>query len=206
MWYNEISKYFSNLLEIILEKLNKRVSVMKKLKKSVIFIIVMLVVIGSIIGVVLFMKNKNDKDLIQFQQAIENEIKPVNEQAEIPEFISSFRNSYSFEVISIEESSDSFTYKGKVLLTYADVSDELVNYVNSLENTTFDEEKISKDVAEIISKADSKVDECEMYFVKNGEEMQPVFTEEIIDKMYGGIYSSYYNMLDEIATMTEGSE
>ena len=179
---------------------------MKKLKKSVIFIIVMLVVIGSIIGVVLFMKNKNDKDLIQFQQAIENEIKPVNEQAEIPEFISSFRNSYSFEVISIEESSDSFTYKGKVLLTYADVSDELVNYVNSLENTTFDEEKISKDVAEIISKADSKVDECEMYFVKNGEEMQPVFTEEIIDKMYGGIYSSYYNMLDEIATMTEGSE
>lgn len=166
----------------------------------------MLVVIGSIIGVVLFMKNKNDKDLIQFQQAIENEIKPVNEQAEIPEFISSFRNTYSFEVISIEESSDSFTYKGKVLLTYADVSDELVNYVNSLENTTFDEEKISKDVAEIISKADSKVEECEMYFVKNSEEMQPVFTEEIIDKMYGGIYSSYYNMLDEIAIMTEGSE
>ena len=34
-----------------------------------------------------------------------------------------------------------------------------------------------------------------------------IFTEEMIDKMYGGIYSAYYEKLDEfVASMKEGEQ
>ncbi|MBE6826584.1 MAG: hypothetical protein E7511_06850 [Ruminococcus sp.] len=141
-----------------------------------------------------------------FQIAIEKTIEPEDaEETEVPLFLESLRNAYSFEVISINPLEAKDTYQGTVRLTYADAADAIKTYMNENSNVPFDEEKLNRDIAELVSNAELVTEECEMYFVKNGEELQPVFTEEIIDKMYGGIYSGYYEKLDEFAeSMKEG--
>lgn len=179
------------------------------MKKKIIIIIAIIAIL--IIGAVTWKNiNSNKKEnqaqeLTIFQQAIDNEIKPYEEEKS-PEFITNFRNAYSLEIVSVESMDDSNSYQGIVRLTYANVSEKLTDYIISLENAQFDEDKFNKDIAELISSAELVTEECKMYFVKNGEELQPIFTEEIIDKMYGGIYSSYYNMLDTFASQIKGGE
>lgn len=142
-----------------------------------------------------------------FQIAIEKTIEPEDaEETEVPLFLESLRNAYSFEVISINPLEAKDTYQGTVRLTYADAADAIKTYMNENSNVPFDEEKLNRDISELVSNAELVTEECEMYFVKNGEELQPVFTEEMIDKMYGGIYSAYYEKLDEAASKMEGSE
>lgn len=141
-----------------------------------------------------------------FQAAIDQTIKPEETQEEVPLFLESLRDAYSLEIVSIYPLEAKDTYQGTVRLTYADAADAIKTYMNENSNVPFDEEKLNGDIAELVSNAELVTEECEMYFVKNGEELQPVFTEEMIDKMYGGIYSAYYEKLDEAASKVEGSE
>lgn len=92
------------------------------------------------------------------------------------------------------------------MLTYADVSDDIASYIEKNCSTSFDVNKFDSDIAEIISNSELVTEEYEMYFTKNGDEINPVFTEDMIDKMYGGIYSSYYKKLEEFIDKSEGSE
>lgn len=140
-----------------------------------------------------------------FQAVIDQTIKPEETQEEAPLFLESLRDAYSLEIVSIYPLEAKDTYQGTVRLTYADAADAIKTYMNENSNVPFDEEKLNRDIAELVSNAELVTEECEMYFVKNGEELQPVFTEEMIDKMYGGIYSAYYEKLDEfVASMKEG--
>lgn len=146
-----------------------------------------------------------EEQMESFQDAIDQTIKPEETQEEAPLFLESLRDAYSLEIVSIYPLEAKDTYQGTVRLTYADAADAIKTYMNENSNVPFDEEKLNRDIAELVSNAELVTEECEMYFVKNGEELQPVFTEEMIDKMYGGIYSAYYEKLDEfVASMKEG--
>ena len=182
----------------------------KKMNKiAIIAIIVVLigaVIVGVIVGVVIFNKKKAKNTSIDstipvsdFQKALDD-VLITDDYSQMPLFLSSLKQASSCEVISVSPSEGSDTYTALVNVKYADVASDLVNYLEENTSTTFDEEKLNKDIAELVSNAEQATSECEIYFIKNEDGYSPIFTEEMIDKMYGGIYSAYYNKLDEVAS------
>lgn len=182
----------------------------KKMNKiAIIAIIVVLigaVIVGVIIGVVIFNKKKAKNTSIDstipvtdFQKALDD-VLITDDYSQMPLFLSSLKQASSCEVISVSPGEDSDTYTALVSVKYADIASDLVNYLEKNTSTTFDEEKLNKDIADLVSNSEQATSECEIYFVKNEDSYSPIFTEEIIDKMYGGIYSAYYNKLDEVAS------
>lgn len=181
--------------------------------KTIIAIIAVLigaVIVGVIVGVVIFNKKKAKNTAVDstipvtdFQKALDD-VLITDDYSQMPLFLSSLKQASSCEVISVSPSEDSDTYTALVSVKYADVASDLVNYLEENASTTFDEEKLNKDIAELVSISEQATSECEIYFVKNEDSYSPIFTEEIIDKMYGGIYSAYYNKLDEVASELNG--
>lgn len=181
------------------------------MKKKLIFISVFAIL--SMTGI-LNWRNQDDKkpkqdsqqDFLVFHNSIEKAIEPENEDTKIPEFINNLRESYSFKIKSITKLDSEDNYQGIVMLTYADVSDDIASYIEKKCSTSFDVNKFDSDIAEIISNSELVTEEYEMYFTKNGDEINPAFTGDMIDKMYGGIYSSCYKKLEEFIDKSEGSE
>lgn len=197
-----------------------------KNKKVIIISAVAVVLLAAVTAsiVVMCSKNNNDSndsvvtessaltdtnisaDVSDFQKALDDTIDGDNEKAEMPLFLSSLKKACSCKVISVSPVENSNSYTAIINVTYADVADDLVNYLESLGDTLFDEDKLNSDIAELVSTAESATSECEIYFMVEDDIYTPIFTEEIIDKMYGGIYSAYYNKLNEIAEKNKGSE
>ena len=181
--------------------------------KTIIAIIAVLigaVIVAVIVGIVIFNKKKAKNTAIDstipvtdFQKALDD-VLITDDYSQMPLFLSSLKQASSCEVISVSPSEDSNTYTALVSVEYADVASDLVNYLEENTSTTFDEEKLNKDIAELVSNAEQATSECEIYFIKNEDSYSPIFTEEMIDKMYGGIYSAYYNKLDEVASELNG--
>lgn len=181
--------------------------------KTIIAIIAVLigaVIVAVIVGIVIFNKKKAKNTAIDstipvtdFQKALDD-VLITDDYSQMPLFLSSLKQASSCEVISVSPSEDSNTYTALVSVKYADVASDLVNYLEENTSTTFDEEKLNKDIAELVSNAEQATSECEIYFIKNEDSYSPIFTEEMIDKMYGGIYSAYYNKLDEVASELNG--
>lgn len=181
--------------------------------KTIIAIIAVLigaVIVAVIVGIVIFNKKKAKNTAIDstipvtdFQKALDD-VLITDDYSQMPLFLSSLKQASSCEVISVSPSEDSNTYTALVSVKYADVASDLVNYLEENTSTTFDEEKLNKDIAELVSNAEQATSECEIYFIKNEDSYSPIFTEEMIDKMYGGIYSAYYNKLDEFASELNG--
>ena len=181
--------------------------------KTIIAIIAVLigaVIVAVIVGIVIFNKKKAKNTAIDstipvtdFQKALDD-VLITDDYSQMPLFLSSLKQASSCEVISVSHSEDSNTYTALVSVKYADVASDLVNYLEENTSTTFDEEKLNKDIAELVSNAEQATSECEIYFIKNEDSYSPIFTEEMIDKMYGGIYSAYYNKLDEVASELNG--
>lgn len=181
--------------------------------KTIIAIIAVLigaVIVGVIVGIVIFNKKKAKNTAIDstipvtdFQKALDD-VLITDDYSQMPLFLSSLKQASSCEVISVSPSEDSDTYTALVSVKYADVASDLVNYLEENTSTTFDEEKLNNDIAELVSNAEQATSECEIYFIKNEDSYSPIFTEEMIDKMYGGIYSAYYNKLDEVASELNG--
>lgn len=194
-----------------------------KNKKVIIISAIAVVLLAAVITsiAIICSKNNNDSvvtessaltdkntlsDVSDFQKALDDTIDGSYEKSEIPLFLSSLKKACSCKVVSVSPIEDSNSYTAIINVTYADVADDLVNYLESLGDSQFDEDKLNSDIAELVSTAESATSECEIYFMVEDDIYTPIFTEEIIDKMYGGIYSAYYNKLNEIAEKMKGSE
>lgn len=184
-------------------------------KKIIIAIIIFVgVIVGMICFIVFHNKSEDNKKsispvntdsiLIDFQKSLDDTLSGTDKH-NMPLYLSSLKEKTTCEVVSASAIDDNGTYSATIKITYADVSGVIINYLETNSNEPFDEEKINRDISELVSKSELSTSECEIYFIPDGDGYSPVFTEEIIDKMYGGIYSAYYNKLDEIASEQKGS-
>ena len=154
-------------------------------------------------------RNVNNKTLITtsvFQASLDKTLKSDEDYSNMPLFLSALKESCSCKVESISQIEDTNAYTANIKVTYADVSKEIAAYLEEHSNDTFDEEKINNDIANLVKNAQQATNICEIQFIPYEESYVPVFTEEIINKMYGGIYSAYYSKLEEVANSMKGSE
>lgn len=183
-------------------------------KKKIIITLLVVVLIGALISSLIFFNKKKQKNVSvsskisvsEFQESLDKLLKKDIDYSQMPQYLSSLEQACSCEVVSVSPIEDSNSYTAIINVTYADVADDLVSYLESLGDAQFDEDKLNSDIAELVSNAESATSECEIYFMVEDDIYTPIFTEEIIDKMYGGIYSAYYNKLNEIAEKMKGSE
>lgn len=183
-------------------------------KKKFFIMLFVVILIGALISSLIFFNKKKQKNISvssqisvsEFQESLDEILKGDIDYSKMPLYLSSLKQACSCKVVSVSPIEDSNSYTAIINVTYADVADDLVNYLESLGDAQFDEDKLNSDIAELVSTAESATSECEIYFMVEDDIYTPIFTEEIIDKMYGGIYSAYYNKLNEIAEKMKGSE
>lgn len=189
---------------------------MKKKKIIIIGIIIFVIIAIGIVCIVIFHNKKSgdkgetssknsDTIIVDLQKALDETLDTA-EKDDMPLYLVSLKEKADCKVLSASATDDNSSYTAIVKVTYADASEAIVNYLEEHSNEPLDEERINKDISELVSKSELSTSECEIYFIPNGDSYSPVFTEEIIDKMYGGIYSAYYNKLDEIASEQKGSD
>ena len=176
-------------------------------KKSPRIAVVMIscsIVLAAVIGLAVHSKKKLHKT--DFEVALNDSIHLNSEaKANIPEYLSAMNDYCSFDVSEFTktEMNGSVAYLVKTTLSYPDVANQIKNY---LQSNTFDKEKVDKEIAEMVRNAAPKTSEHDMYFLYNNEKLTPIFTADILDEMYGGIYSGYNEALEEYAMKHDGGE
>lgn len=170
------------------------------------------IIILAFAGGIWFQKKqseKNDSETIKFEDTLNKQIHLSDEEKkDIPLFLSAMNDACSFKVNNYKETelNGEKAYLVSTILTYPDVSDDIRQYLESDTSSSFNEEKVNQDISEIVNKAQMSNAKFDLYFVPQGEDYIPIFTEEVIDKMYGGIYSGYYNELDKLAKRAFGGD
>lgn len=176
----------------------------KKAKKIALIMIPCSLILALGIGLTVYFKKKLHN--ADFEKALNDSIHlDMEAKASIPAYMTAMNDYCSFDVLSFSktEMNGSEAYLVKTILTYPDVSEQIRSY---LESNSFDKEKVDREIAELVTNASSKTSEHEIYFLSNNEKLTPIFTADILDEMYGGIYSGYSKALDEYAMKYNGGE
>lgn len=182
----------------------KREKSMEKKKSAFIITIITIPVIATaFLGGIWFQKRSEKSDSkapLGFEDILNNQIHLSDEEKEdVPLFLSAMNDSCLFKVNDYSETelNGEKAYLVSIELTYPDVADDIRKYLEADVSTSFDEQKVNYDIAELVKNASRSSADFEMYFISKDNDFVPIFSDEIIDTMYGGIYSGYYSELEK---------
>ena len=99
-----------------------------------------------------------------------------------PEIVTVMDERHGYELISFAKKNKSEAVA--LLRVYAP---DLYGCVKDLPEDWSSEEEMGKEITRCVSEAAIVEKEVELVFVKNGDDYQPVLTEEFVDAYYGGV-------------------
>lgn len=169
------------------------------------------IIILAFVGGIWFQKKhseNNDTATIKFEDMLNKQIHLSDDEKEdIPLFLSAMNDSCSFKVNDYSETelNGEKAYLVSIELTYPHVAEDIRKYLESDVSTSFDEQKVNYDIAKLVENASKSSADFDLYFISKDNDFVPVFSDEIIDTMYGGIYSGYYSELEKFGHNISGN-
>lgn len=174
------------------ENANKPTNKKKTTVLLVVLVCVLMLSAGIIILVTSLLKPPAQEVAMTALESVLTVPEFENEVAE-PELVTALDERHGYELVSFSKNKSEAV---AVLRVYAP---DVYTCVKALPSEWDSAEEMAQAIAQSVSEAAIVEKEVELVFVKNGDEYQPVLTDEFVDAYYGGVLRLKEEYLLELA-------